>query len=481
MNTGIFRAGTGRVTITPPLTVPHAGWGAQTHVLAEGVETDLWATVLVADDGDERAALVDLDLVILTPPEAEAMRREVSRMLDILPEKVRIALTHNHAGPPPSNWDWVDQGREALSSYYAGLPELAANAARTALENLRPARIAVGRGESRVAVNRRESAPDGRIATGVNPTGVIDPHVFVLRIDAADGKPLAAIVGYTMHPTTMGPTNRQFSADWPGHLKRTVEQLTGATCLFVQGATGNVGPGPEGFTDDFRVIRKLGTVIGCEATRVYLGLHLPPVEFRHERIWESGAPLGKWTAVPVPETAAPVRARARTVNLPLQPQLPVAEAEAALEQQRRRLHDAIARGASPADVEAATFRTKRANMAVSRARTFGGKREFPVELHLMQLGPAVLAAIPCEPFAEIALAIKSRSPFAHTWFGGYSGAWAGYLPIPEEYPRKGYEVDTTPYTPDAAGRAIEDTVAALNQLHQERGASRGGERTGSAR
>ncbi|MGQ0569415.1 MAG: neutral/alkaline non-lysosomal ceramidase N-terminal domain-containing protein, partial [Armatimonadota bacterium] len=462
-----FRAGTGRATITPPLSAPHAGWGAQTHVFADGIETDLWATVLVVEDGRERASLVDLDLVILTQSEADAIRTEVARVLEVPTENVRVSLTHNHAGPPPSNWDWVEEGKAALARYYGLLPAMAAGAARMALKNLRPARIGVGAGESRVAVNRRETAPGGRPATGVNPAGVIDPHVFVLRIDGADQTPIAAIIGYTMHPTTMGPTSRRISADWPGYLKRTVEQLTGATCLFVQGATGNVGPGPEGFTDDARVIRKLGAMIGCEAVRVYLGLHLPPTEFRHERIWESGAPLGKWVPVPMTEPEAVVRAHARELRLPLVTQPPVAEAEARANQEQRRLRDLIARGTPEAEVEAATFVTKRANMALTRARTFGGRSELPVELHLLQIGPAVLAAIPCEPFAEIALAIKSRSPFPHTWFGGYAGPWSGYLPIPEEYPRKGYEVDTTPYTPEAAGRVVEGTVSALKDLHQQ--------------
>jgi hypothetical protein len=467
MTGSTFRAGTGRVTITPPLSAPHAGWGAQTHIFADGVETDLWATVLVVEDGSERAGLVDLDLVILTQPEASAIRTEVARVLGVSPEKVRVSLTHNHAGPPPSNWDWVEEGKAALAGYYALLPAMAAGAARMALGNLRPARISAGAGQSLVAVNRREDAPGGRVATGTNLAGVIDPHVFVLRIDGTDHTPLAAIVGYTMHPTTMGPTNRRISADWPGHLKRTVEQLTGATCFFVQGATGNVGPGPEGFTDDARVIRKLGAMVGCEAVRVYLSLQVPPVEFQHERLWESGAPLGKWKAVPVAEHAPVVRAQARELRLPLVSQPPIDEVEARLNQQQRRLHELIARGAPAAEIEAATFVTKRANMALTRARTFGGKQELPVELHLLQIGPAVLAAIPCEPFAEIALTIKGRSPFPYTWFGGYSGAWSGYLPVPEEYPRGGYEVETTPFTPAAAGRVVEGTVAALNDLHAQ--------------
>ena len=179
--------------------------------------------------------------------EAQAIAAAVAGEVGIAPEQVRVSVTHNHTGPPPSRSHWL-AGTDALRRYYESLPEFAAGAARIALANLRPARLGVGTGQSRVAVNRREDAPDGRIATGVNLAGMIDPEVFVLRIDGTDGAPLAAIVGYTMHPTTAGPTFRRITADWPGHLKRTVEQLTGATCLFAQGATGNVGPGPEGYT-----------------------------------------------------------------------------------------------------------------------------------------------------------------------------------------------------------------------------------------
>jgi hypothetical protein len=118
-------------------------------------------------------------------------------------------------------------------------------------------------------------------------------------------------------------------------------------------------------------------------------------------------------------------------------------------------------------VEAATFATKRAAMTQARSQAFAGRSELPIELHLLQIGPAVLAGIPAEPFAEIGLAIKSRSPFPHTWFGGYVGGWSGYIPVPEEYPRGGYEVDTSPFTPDAAGRVIEGTVTALQELQRK--------------
>ncbi len=90
-------------------------------------------------------------------------------------------------------------------------------------------------------------------------------------------------------------------------------------------------------------------------------------------------------------------------------------------------------------------------------------------MHLLQIGPVVLAGTEGEPFSGIGLAIKEQSPFDHTWFGGYTGGWAGYIPTAEEYPRGGYEIDTSPFTPEAANVLVEETVAALRDLKQSGG------------
>ena len=467
MTTASFRAGVGRVLITPPLTAPHAGWGAQVHVLPDGVETDLWATALVVADGKTTAAWIDLDLVIVSRSESDAIRAAVAAALDILPDAVRVSVTHNHAGPPPSAWGWANQGQEALAGYYALLPEYAAGAARLALLNMRPARVAHGCGESRVAVNRREMAPDGRPVVGVNPEGTIDPVVFVLRIDEREGEPLAAIVGYTMHPTTLGPANRLISADWPGHLKRTVESLTGATCLFAQGATGNVGPGPDGFTDDAGVARRLGRQIGAEASRVYFGLRTPTVRHRHDRVWESGAPLSLWKPEPLPEPDPVVGVMTRDIELPLREQPPLEAARAAVDEAQRRLDELRDRAAPASEIEAATFAVKRATMAHSRTESYGGRESAAVALHLLRIGEAVLAGTEGEPFAEIGLAVKAGSPFPATWFGGYTSGWAGYIPVAEAHPQGGYEVDTSPFAPEAADRLVAGALAALIDLAAE--------------
>ena len=96
-----------------------------------------------------------------------------------------------------------------------------------------------------------------------------------------------------------------------------------------------------------------------------------------------------------------VRVLTRSLRLPLRPQPALAEADAQAEAARRRRQDLVDRRVPAAEIEAATFAAKRAAMTRERARSFGGRSELPVELHLLQIGPAVFAGIPCEPFAEI--------------------------------------------------------------------------------
>lgn len=459
-----FSAGAGRVDITPPLTAPIAGWGAQRHVLPDGVEQKLVATVLVVSDGHETAAFVELELVVISRAESAAIQQAVASELGIHPEQVRASISHNHNGPPPSAWDWIEQGIDALTAYYVTIPFLCAAAARAAQLAQRSAHVGWGRGECFTAVNRRETAPGGRTVTGVNPGGRIDPEVLVVRIDDAAGAPIAAIVGYTMHPTFLGPTNKLLSPDWPGHMRRVFEQATGAVCLFAQGATGDIGPGPKGFTDRIDHVRAIGGQVGCEAARVWFGIDVPPVRYEHERIWESGASLGKWKAVPLPDPDPVVRTMATTVELPLRPHMPVHEARAQLDEVLGTLNRLKADGAPDAEIEAATFATKRANMALTRSTLYAGQTSTPVALHLLQIGPIVFAGCEGEPFSQTGMKIKAGSPFEATWFGGYTGGWAGYVPTREEFPRGGYEVDTSPFTIDAADALAAGTIAALNHL-----------------
>jgi neutral ceramidase len=469
MSLATLHAGFGRTVITPSLAVPHAGWGAQTHLLADGVHRDLFVSVLLLTrvEGDRRvaSALVEFDLVGLYGLESE-IQAAVANDCGVAPAEVRVSVTHNHANPVM--WDnWIGGRPEAVAAYRGGLPAAAAGAARAALLSLRPVRMAASLGRCTIGRNRRQrvSDPGGseRVIVGRDDAGATDPDVLVVRFDDLDGAPFTAIMGYTCHPTTLGPDNRLHSPDYPGVAKAVFQAATGASCLFIQGAAGNVGP-VHGFTGDIAVVERLGASLGLEAARVFTETDTRPVELRYVRPRESGATLAVWEEQPVPEAGTHLATLRRRVPLPLRPQPPLEEATAEYARMRDELARVMADGSPPEDVEATMFRARRAQMAVTRARTYGGRETIDVTLELLRCNEVAIVGCNGEPFCEIGLAIKEVSPFGITFFGGYTGASLGYVPWPSAYAEGGYEVETTPYTEEAAGRLVSAATEALEEL-----------------
>jgi hypothetical protein len=62
-----------------------------------------------------------------------------------------------------------------------------------------------------------------------------------------------------------------------------------------------------------------------------------------------------------------------------------------------------------------------------------------LHLQAMRIGGMGLAAIPCEVFVEIGLALKRQSPFQPTAVVGLANGAHGYLPTPEQHALGGYE------------------------------------------
>ena len=71
-------------------------------------------------------------------------------------------------------------------------------------------------------------------------------------------------------------------------------------------------------------------------------------------------------------------------------------------------------------------------------------------------------------FNEIGVAIKSRSPFADTFFVGYTNGSIGYIPVPQAYPEGGYEVEfASQVNPEAAGIVTEGCLKLLRTLKHQ--------------
>ena len=100
----------------------------------------------------------------------------------------------------------------------------------------------------------RERTADGRTILGWNPDGFIDEEVPVIAIEDLEGTAIATILSFGCHPVLLGCRCGdhayadhkshffQVSSDFVGALRLSVEQWRGGTCLFLQGAAGNVLP-----------------------------------------------------------------------------------------------------------------------------------------------------------------------------------------------------------------------------------------------
>src|SRR5262249_7662803 len=148
-------------------------------------------------------------------------------------------------------------------------------AAQEAMANLQPVTIRAGVGQSFINANRRAVTPRGERFLGINTEGACDRDVLVVRLDSAEGDVMVTLVNYACHATIMGPPNRLITPDYPGAMKRVVEQAVGGKCMFFQGSAGDQGP-IQGFISDTKVYRQLGAVLGHEASKVAMSLMAVP-------------------------------------------------------------------------------------------------------------------------------------------------------------------------------------------------------------
>ncbi len=462
-----MRVGVGRGNITPPVGIEHAGWGAQVHERAEGVHLDLWVTVLVVEGEHDTFAILDYDLMIITVEDSDRIRADVAGVVGTDPANIRVSFTHTHAGPVWSNFLGDRSGRagsELVAGYRETVWSQTLGAVHQAMGSLRPARMAAGWGESSIAVNRRLRAPNGTVVVGQAPGRFRDPKVMVVRFDDTDERPLAALVCYAAHPIVLAFQNRLISPDFPGVAKRVVEQLTGATCLYLQGCAGNMMT-TEALTGDLGAADRMGTRLGAEAAKVFTRIRTLPTRRRFDRVVESGAPLGIWVDDPLPDREPLVRVIERRIEMPVRRTTPPLEAEAEAEQLSRRFLDLQASGASEAEVLDARYRARRALIRAAWARLCGGRTSLDTTLHGIRIDDVALVGFPGEPFSETGVRVREASPFGYTHMAGYTNGVTGYVPTAEEFARGGYEPEwATAFTAEAASVLESEANALINDL-----------------
>lgn len=457
-----LQAGAGRADISPAPGTPQGGWGAQTHQRGLGSDLPLFATALALTAGSESAAIADIDIISLSPEVEAKAAALASEMTGIPVAHIRISATHTHSGPNTFRLPTISEGLPMAFNYIQGLPYRIAGAIWQAWRNLRPVRVAAGIGSCAINANRRFRTPEGGAVVGVNPDGVVDRAVRVLRFDGLDERPVATIVHYACHGTTIAWQNQYYTPDFPGVVRRVVEEQLGGTCLFLQGAAGNLGP-RQGFTGDLEVYHRLGRILGLEAAKVALDLETLPRQPRYMGCLESGAPIALFEYQAVEPAQPELRVISCAIRLPTRTMRPAEELEAEADELRSRLNE-LRRTGSEEEIRRATAMATQAGMRADRARMVGGKSHLERRLMGIRIGSTALISVQGEPFIEIAREVEAASPFTMTLYSGYSHGGGGYIPTPQAYGEGGYEVETTIFAPEAAGILVAGSIALLRDL-----------------
>ena len=464
----MIKIGTSRVDITPPIGMPHANWGSSSHQLAEGIDMNMYcyAMYIESESTNNKIVILDFDLCIIDDDIDSMIRDAVISSLDIPKENIRVSTSHTHAGPPYGRDDstgggWITEGVELINPYYDSFPAKISKAVNEAVISAVDCNVSYGNGRSDININRRPADKSGTLFTGRNWSGVVNHSVDVIGFDDVNGDPVATIVGYACHPTILGPENRLLSPDYPGHMRKTVEEIIGGRCLFFQGFAGNQGP-IHTFVGDVEVARKAGKILGLEASKVRMSMD--PFE-REEKLVEiipAGADLGMYEDVAISEPNDDLLINNAYIDLPTMDFPPYEEASEIYNNALEELKKARESG-NVEEIKKMVSKVKRANFTRKLSQiSEGGKVN--IWIQTIKIGDIILQGLPLEPFMEFSNKIKSLNPDKKIFWSGYTNGWLGYLPTAKAYEEGGYETRNTPLSPESEEIIIDICDSEIKKL-----------------
>ncbi len=266
----LWKAGFAKVNITPQQPLHLAGYASRNKPL-EGVESDIFLKALALDDGQGgRAVLVTADLIGFRAEFAEPLCEAIARRTGLRREQILLNASHTHSAPllslnPEPRGPLTADDAQATVAYTRRVMQQAEEAVAEALDDLGPAQLAWGVGVATFVMNRREFTPAG-VRLGVNPSGLADRSVPVLRIQSPEGKLRGVVFGCACHNTTLTGQFYLVSGDYAGYAQRHIEeQHPGAVALFVLGCGGDANPYPR---SEVALARLHGAHLGQEVCRL---------------------------------------------------------------------------------------------------------------------------------------------------------------------------------------------------------------------
>jgi hypothetical protein len=224
----MLQIGFSQASITPSLERPVflAGFGQNRR--AQTIHDDLSVRALALKDENTSLILAALDLIGFLRPDVLDVTQRVHAVAPGV--HVIIASIHTHHGPdtmglwgPDSSHSGVDQG------YMASLKEQVITTMLSSLENLQP-----------VSLKTACVHVPGVVKNARNPEILDDELTIAQFCHTHTSQPVGTLFNFPCHPEVLWEHNPHITADYPGVLRREVENTTGAPCIFFSGALGGM-------------------------------------------------------------------------------------------------------------------------------------------------------------------------------------------------------------------------------------------------
>jgi hypothetical protein len=469
--TSRVRWGYARADITPPVGIYHRFWGAASHDRATGVHSPLFGDLIVLGPAGHTApALVraHLDLVNLPLHQHDELQSALSEASGVPIEQTVISYSHTHA----SGWFSPERqrlpGGDLIPAYLDAMRSRLMQAAGQAAASMQPATITYACGHCNMAANRDFwDEANGCFVCGLNPDGAADDTTLVARVTGQAGIVLAVLVNYGCHATTLAYENTLISPDFAGALRETVTRLTGAPCIFAQGACGDLGPRYD-YIGGPAVAEQNGRWLAYAALAALESMGPPGVDYQYQGPVVSGATLGVWDHVPPSAEHAAQVSRfdggAHTVDLPLRPKPDAQRLQQELEQRLADQAEAEARG-DMVRARDCGAQAERARRWLARLDTLPEGGTYPFHYSVHRLGDAVWVTCGGEPYSRLQVELRSRFPNRAILLSPISGDHAvGYLLPRDRYGLGLYQEEPSILAPGCLEQLIEavaERIAAL--------------------
>jgi hypothetical protein len=463
------KVGFAQSDITPPVGIYHRMWGAALHDRATGVHRPLMATAMYLEalDGSARQVILGLDHCILDGAELSAIRNRIGRTG---PDEVAVALSHTHGSGWMSRTRSALPGGEMIGPYLDMLANVCEHVAKKATGSAHPATLLYGTAKCDLARQRDFYDPGSKqFVCGFNPDAPADDTVLVARaIDDTTGETLGTVVNYACHPTTLAWANTLISPDYVGAMREVVEANTHAPCLFLQGASGDLGP-RDGYVGDVKVADRNGRQLGFAALSALEALPPPGTQFDFTGPVVSGAILGSWAHNPVTDAEkkrfAAWGTRRFVVALPYRLNLPTVDGTKA-ELVKWEAEESAARLANDTvRVSECRARAEQMTRQLARLAAMPPGPAYPYRVSVSRLGDSVWVFCPGELYQTFQTTLRTRFPNVAVVIATVTNDWQpGYLPAASSYGYGIYQEVIAAVAPGSLETVIETVTREIRAL-----------------